>query len=94
MKAPSILTIWWIFSIMSSIIGFRSFLQSFGANTISEMAGSKTKKKFLSDILNQTWGASHKSCKGYVIAKNKDEYHRIKYYDIVIQKLERELVTA
>jgi hypothetical protein len=37
MKAPNILTIWWIFWIMSSIIGFRSFLKSFGANTISEM---------------------------------------------------------
>jgi hypothetical protein len=40
---------------------------------------------------NQTWGALHKAWKGYVIAKNKDEHNRMKYYAIVIQKLEREL---
>jgi hypothetical protein len=40
---------------------------------------------------NQTWGALHKAWKGYVIAKNKDEISRMKYYAIVIQKLEREL---
>jgi hypothetical protein len=40
---------------------------------------------------NQTWGALHKAWKGYVIAKNKDEPDRMKYYAIVIQKLEREL---
>jgi hypothetical protein len=40
---------------------------------------------------NQTWGALHKAWKGYVIAKNKDEADRMKYYAIVIQKLEREL---
>ena len=40
---------------------------------------------------NQTWGALHKAWKGYVIAKNNDEPHRMKYYVIVIQKLEREL---
>ena len=40
---------------------------------------------------NQTWGALHKAWKGYVIAKNKDEPNRMKYYAIVIQKLEREL---
>jgi hypothetical protein len=40
---------------------------------------------------NQTWGALHKAWKGYVIAKNKDELSRMKYYAIVIQKLEHEL---
>ena len=40
---------------------------------------------------NQSWGALHKAWKGYVIAKNKDELNRMKYYAIVIQKLEREL---
>jgi hypothetical protein len=40
---------------------------------------------------NQTCGALHKAWKGYVIAKNKDEPNRMKYYAIVIQKLEREL---
>jgi hypothetical protein len=40
---------------------------------------------------NQTWGALHKAWKGYVIAKNKHELSRMKYYAIVIQKLEREL---
>jgi len=40
---------------------------------------------------NQTWGALHKAWKGYVIAKNKDELDRMKYYALVIQKLEHEL---
>ena len=40
---------------------------------------------------NQTWGALHKAWKGYVIAKNKDELSRMKYYAIVIQRLEHEL---
>jgi hypothetical protein len=40
---------------------------------------------------NQTWGALHKASKGYVIAKKNDEHDRMKYYAIVIQKLEREL---
>jgi hypothetical protein len=40
---------------------------------------------------NQTLGALHQAWKGYVIAKNKDEHNRMKYYAIVIQKLEREL---
>ena len=40
---------------------------------------------------NQTWGALHKAWKGCLIAKNKDEPHRMKYYAIVIQKIEREL---
>jgi hypothetical protein len=37
MKAPNILAIWWIFWILSSIVGFRSLLKSFGANTFSEI---------------------------------------------------------
>jgi len=37
---------------------------------------------------NQTWDALHKAWKAYVIAKNKDEPDRMKYYAIVIQKLE------
>jgi len=40
---------------------------------------------------NQTLGALHQAWKGYVIAKNKDEHNRMKYYAIVIQKLERGL---
>jgi hypothetical protein len=40
---------------------------------------------------NQTWGALHKAWKGYVVAKNKEEPDRMKYYAIVIQKLESEL---
>jgi hypothetical protein len=40
---------------------------------------------------NQTWGALHKAWKGYVITKNKHELNRMKYYAIVIQKLESEL---
>jgi hypothetical protein len=40
---------------------------------------------------NQTWGALHKAWKGYVIAKNKDEFERLEYYAGVIQKLQKEL---
>jgi hypothetical protein len=40
---------------------------------------------------NRTWGALHKAWKGYVIAKNKDEFERMKYYAFVIQKLQKEL---
>ena len=40
---------------------------------------------------NQTWGALHKAWKGYVIAKNKDEFDWIEYYASVIQKLQKEL---
>ena len=40
---------------------------------------------------NQTWGALHKAWKGYVIAKNKDEFDRMEYYASVIQKLQKEL---
>jgi hypothetical protein len=40
---------------------------------------------------SQTWGALHKAWKGYVIAKNKDEFERIEYYAEVIQKLQKEL---
>ena len=43
---------------------------------------------------NQTWGALHKAWKGYVIAKNKDEYERMEYYASVIQKLQKELGLA
>lgn len=40
---------------------------------------------------NQTWGALHKAWKGYVIAKNKDEFERLEYYAGVIQTLQKEL---
>jgi hypothetical protein len=40
---------------------------------------------------NQTWGALHKAWKGYIIAKNKQEYDRREYYAAVIQKLQSEL---
>jgi hypothetical protein len=40
---------------------------------------------------NQTWGALHKSWKGYIIAKNKHEFERQYYYTEVIQKLQKEL---
>jgi hypothetical protein len=40
---------------------------------------------------NQTWGALHKAWKGYVIAKNKDEFDRLEYYASVIRKLQKEL---
>jgi hypothetical protein len=34
---------------------------------------------------NQTWGALHKAWKGYVIANDKDEPDKMKYFAIVIQ---------
>lgn len=40
---------------------------------------------------NQTWGALHKAWKGYVIAKNKEEFERMEHYAGVIQKLQKEL---
>ncbi|MFL6323197.1 MAG: hypothetical protein ACJ72C_00345 [Nitrososphaeraceae archaeon] len=35
---------------------------------------------------NQIWGALHKAWKGYVIAKNKDEYEKMVHYARVIQE--------
>ena len=40
---------------------------------------------------NKTWGALHKTWKGYTIAKNKFELARMEYYARVIQKLQNEL---
>lgn len=40
---------------------------------------------------SQTWGAIHKAWKGYIIAKNKDEFDRLYFYAEIIQKLQREL---
>jgi hypothetical protein len=40
---------------------------------------------------NKTWGALHKSWKGYVIGKNLCQTERMKYYARVIQKLQYEL---
>jgi hypothetical protein len=35
---------------------------------------------------NQVWGALHKAWKGYVIAKNKDEYDKMERYARIIQE--------
>jgi hypothetical protein len=40
---------------------------------------------------NQVWGALHKAWKGYVIAKNKDEYEKMEHYAHIIQKLQHDL---
>jgi hypothetical protein len=40
---------------------------------------------------SQTWGALHKAWKGYIIAKNKDEFDRLYFYAEIIQKLQSEL---
>jgi hypothetical protein len=40
---------------------------------------------------NQAWGALHKSWKGYVIAKNKDEYDKMELYAHRIQEWQHEL---
>src|SRR5919202_2069484 len=40
---------------------------------------------------NQVWGGLHKAWKGYVIAKNKDEYDNMEHYARVIQENQHEL---
>ena len=40
---------------------------------------------------NQVWGALHKAWKGYVIAKNKDEYEKMEHYARIIQELQHDL---
>ena len=40
---------------------------------------------------NQVWGALHKAWKGYVIAKNKDEYEKMELYAQRVQELQHDL---
>ena len=40
---------------------------------------------------NQVWGSLHKAWKGYVIAKNKDEYDKMVHYARVIQENQHDL---
>ena len=40
---------------------------------------------------NQVWGAPIKAWKGYVIAKNKDEYGRMEHYARIIQESQHDL---
>jgi|SRR5215212_3352461 hypothetical protein len=40
---------------------------------------------------NKVWGALHKSWKGYVIAKNKDEYDKLERYARIIQECQHDL---
>ena len=40
---------------------------------------------------NETWGALHKAWKGYVIAINKNEHHKIERYARIIQELQHDL---
>ncbi|MFL6348090.1 MAG: hypothetical protein ACJ71K_03780 [Nitrososphaeraceae archaeon] len=40
---------------------------------------------------NQVWGALHKAWKGYVIAKNKDEYEKMERYARIIQESQYDL---
>ena len=40
---------------------------------------------------NQVWGALHKAWKGYVIAKNKDEYDKMLHYADIIQESQHDL---
>jgi hypothetical protein len=40
---------------------------------------------------NQVWGALHKAWKGYVIAKNKDEYEKMVHYARIIQDCQYDL---
>jgi hypothetical protein len=51
------------------------------------------RSKILSGIFfeNQAWGGLHKAWKGYVIAKNKDEYDNMERYARIIQENQYEL---
>ena len=51
------------------------------------------RSKILNGIFfeNQAWGALHKAWKGYVIAKNKDEYDKMELYAHRIQELQHDL---
>jgi hypothetical protein len=51
------------------------------------------RSKILSGIFfeNQAWGGLHKAWKGYVIAKNKDEYDNMERYARIIQENQHEL---
>ena len=40
---------------------------------------------------NEVWGALHKAWKGYVIAKNKDEYEKMGLYAQRVQELHHDL---
>jgi hypothetical protein len=40
---------------------------------------------------NMVWGALHKAWKGYVIAKNKDEYDKMEHYARIIQESQHDL---
>ena len=40
---------------------------------------------------NEVWGALHKAWKGYVIAKNKDEYDKMELYARRIQECQHDL---
>src|SRR5919199_3993459 len=40
---------------------------------------------------NQVWGTLHKAWKGYVIAKNKDEYDNMEHYARIIQESQHDL---
>ena len=40
---------------------------------------------------NQVWGALHKACKGYVIAKNKNEDDKMVDYADIIQECQDDL---
>jgi hypothetical protein len=40
---------------------------------------------------NQVWGALHKAWKGYVIAKNKDEFDKMLHYADIIQECQDDL---
>jgi hypothetical protein len=40
---------------------------------------------------NQVWGALHKAWKGYIIAKNKDEFDKMLHYADIIQECQNDL---
>jgi hypothetical protein len=48
---------------------------------------NRSKKLDSGFFQNRVWGALHKAWKGYVIAKNKDEYDKMLHYADIIQNV-------
>jgi hypothetical protein len=72
------------------IFGLHTYLKS--QKKTEYMIKTNRSKKLESFFLdNQVWGALHKAWKGYVIAKNKNEYEKMELYAHRIQELQHDL---
>jgi hypothetical protein len=72
------------------IFGLHTYFKS--QKKTEYMLSTDRSKKLESFFLdNQVWGALHKAWKGYVIAKNKNEYEKMELYAHRIQELQHDL---